>query len=444
MAYTYNPATGQFETGTPTGTPFVDESGQQIFNPSSFAPLADRGAGLLNYQDYLRPDGTFMYGQANPLYDAAGQYEGVGNDPYRRAAQALLSMGVYDPEQVLRMTARDARFNPQQLAQTLQQMMQEGRERGDANSGGQAWLDQISPFIPLAGAGLGAAGFLGGAGAFSGAGAGGYGIEYGLGAADFAGMGGTAAGAAAGEAANYFDFPDVRPIDGGVPNYFDIPDTSITNPGGDVPNYFDYPDVSPISGLPGGTQVPMSLDEFIKSLTNVTSGGTYQVPWGNLLGAILEGVGNFSRSDDLRDLFKEARDSDLWRGQQPRYFDPLYAAATQGLGNTDYGRSIMEDAAEAAAPFGLNLSTNQVRGMGEALNRGTTDYIRALGPLAMGRPMDASIYTNLGSQMVNAGASPWGALGYGLESLFTGQQPSALQQYQGTPRNQTLPEFLRV
>ena len=47
MAYTYNPATGQFETGTPTGTPFVDESGQQIFNPSSFAPLADRGAGLL-------------------------------------------------------------------------------------------------------------------------------------------------------------------------------------------------------------------------------------------------------------------------------------------------------------------------------------------------------------------------------------------------------------
>lgn len=166
--------------------------------------------------------------------------------------------------------------------------------------------------------------------------------------------------------------------------------------------------------------------------------GNYQFPYANALGGLLEMYGRQQQTNTLQSMMQQAIDSDLWRGQQSRYFEPLNQAATQGLGNTAYGQSIANQAAAKQASMGYNMSGNQMHAVAQGLNKGTLDYINAVGPLATGRGGQANAIAGMGSQIANAQQGMYGAAGNLFGNIAQGQQPSLGQQIQGQQPNKSL------
>lgn len=110
-----------------------------------------------------------------------------------------------------------------------------------------------------------------------------------------------------------------------------------------------------------------------------------KIPAGNLASGILAAKMGQKNLQGLKDMQQKAIDSDLWRPQQSRYFEPAYDAATKGIGNTAYGQSIASDTNRNMAAQGYNMSGNQMHEVAQGLNRGSMDYLKAVGPLATGR-----------------------------------------------------------
>lgn len=168
--------------------------------------------------------------------------------------------------------------------------------------------------------------------------------------------------------------------------------------------------------------------------------GGYQFPWKDVIGSVLEGYGANQQANTLERLMDKAIGSDMWRSQAPRYYEPLYEATTKGIGGTAYGDAITNKTLASLASRGYNTSGNVAPDVARALNAGTTDYVRAVTPLAMGRG-ESNAATALAPGVANAQNGVWGALGYGLGSVANGKQPNLYQQlFQGTPRNNTLSE----
>ena len=135
-------------------------------------------------------------------------------------------------------------------------------------------------------------------------------------------------------------------------------------------------------------------------------------------------------------------DSDLWRPQQPRYFEPLYNAATQGVGNTAYGQSILDSTDRFAASKGYGSSTNAFTGGARALDQGTNEYIRSLTPLATGRGGLGDTMSRFAGPIAGTMSGQSGALGAGIEAILNGNQPTGAQSIHGMPRNQTLLDII--
>jgi hypothetical protein len=169
------------------------------------------------------------------------------------------------------------------------------------------------------------------------------------------------------------------------------------------------------------------------------------MPWGNLAGAVLEYMGSQKAGQTAENLMQQQMESDQWRGQQGRYFEPLYEAATRGIGDTDYGRSIAESTARKMASQGYDMSGNMPMEIAKSLQGGTTDYLRAVGPLAMGRG-ESQAPGQFAPAMMGAAQAPYGIAGYGLDQIIKnwpsgggGSQPSSslgsggsFQNYQPT------------
>lgn len=175
--------------------------------------------------------------------------------------------------------------------------------------------------------------------------------------------------------------------------------------------------------------------------TSTPGGGSYQFPYKNIAGAVLEYMGQRQAGKSAESLLQQAINSDQWRGQQPRYFEPLYQAATKGIGDTPYGRSIAESTGRTASAQGYNMSGNMLADIAKSLNLGTTDYMRALTPLATGRG-ESPAFSTFGPQISGAKQGQYGAVGYGLENIFQGDQPTSLEQMYGKPKNQNLLQYV--
>lgn len=143
---------------------------------------------------------------------------------------------------------------------------------------------------------------------------------------------------------------------------------------------------------------------------------------GNLLGAGIGAWGSQQAAGDQRQLIQDIINSDLWRSQQPRYFEPLHQAATQGIGNTAYGQSIADATARKMASMGYNLSGNQMHEVAQGLNRGTVDYINAVQPLATGRPANTQAMAQVGQGAINSQQQAYGNIGYGLGQILNSAQ----------------------
>lgn len=170
--------------------------------------------------------------------------------------------------------------------------------------------------------------------------------------------------------------------------------------------------------------------------------GGYSFPWGNVIGALLEYMNQGDVLKAQKELMQQAIDSDLWRPQQPRYFEPLYDAVTKGIGNTAYGQSIAEATDRFGASKGYGSSSNMLQEIARGLNQGTNQYVSAIAPLAMGRGGQGSTMAQFAPGITGAMQGQSGALGAGLQSIISGSQPTYAQQQRGTPRNQTLSELI--
>lgn len=172
--------------------------------------------------------------------------------------------------------------------------------------------------------------------------------------------------------------------------------------------------------------------------------GSYQFPYANVIGSLLGYRAARDQQQTMRDLMQMSINSDQWRGQQGRYNEPLYQAATQGIGNTAYGQSIAQQTAATDAAKGYNMSGNMLHDIAQGLNSGTMNYINAVGPLAMGRQPDTRNLGTLGMGLSGAIGTQANALGSGIESVISGQQPTlwnqlaSIQSGQGPMSNQNL------
>ncbi len=167
--------------------------------------------------------------------------------------------------------------------------------------------------------------------------------------------------------------------------------------------------------------------------------GNYQTPWGDLLGGLVGAYGANKNMNLQKDLMQQVINSDLWRGQQGRYNEPLYNAATQGIGNTAYGKSITDQTGRALSARGYNMSGNEMTDTAQALNKGTLDYVNAIGPLATGRAPNQGALAGMSQGISGAQNQLYGNLGYGIQSGINGQQPSAVDQvFGGQPKNNGL------
>ncbi len=169
--------------------------------------------------------------------------------------------------------------------------------------------------------------------------------------------------------------------------------------------------------------------------------GAYKFPWQQSIAAALQLYSANQQGKTAKDLQQQMMDSDQWRTQQPRYFEPIFDAATKGIGETAYGQSIANAAARKSASMGYNLSPNQTMEIARGLNTGSMDAVRAMTPLATGRGESQSFGT-FGPAQIAAQNQQLGAIGYGLGSIFQGNQPNMAQQIGGQPTNKNLYESM--
>jgi len=207
---------------------------------------------------------------------------------------------------------------------------------------------------------------------------------------------------------------------GGLPDWLKNP-SNINS----VLKALGIPGLAPTGGATGGPQVP----------------GQYQFPYGDILNAGLGYLSNRQGQATQERLMDKAINSDLFRTEQPKYFEPAYQAATQGIGNTPYGQSIADASTRKMASMGYNMSGNQISQLGQDLNRGTVDYMNAIGPYARGNGGVGSTIASMTPGIMQSQVGQNNSLGYGLGSILGGQQPTSNQQRTGTPPNQNLLQY---
>lgn len=185
-----------------------------------------------------------------------------------------------------------------------------------------------------------------------------------------------------------------------------------------------------------------NMSPFLRQILGLPSSGDpnkpdpYRFPYGNIITAGLGVGGEMARQKSLQNTMSQVLNADQWNSEAPKYRQPLYDAATQGIGNTAYGRSLADASARKMSSMGYNMSGNQMNDVAQSLNAGTTQYIGALSPLAMGRAPDTRALAPLGLGMAESQGNLYNALNYGAQSVLRGDQSTGI----GQPR-QTLPQI---
>jgi hypothetical protein len=161
------------------------------------------------------------------------------------------------------------------------------------------------------------------------------------------------------------------------------------------------------------------------------------LPYGALASMLVQMLGSQDVKNTLKGMFDQTMAADPWNSQMGKYQQPLFDAATKGIGDTEYGHSIASSIARQNAARGYNMSGNMATDIARGLNSGTADYIRAMTPLAMGRAPDTSSAGQLGLGMGLAQSGLYNALGMGLSSILNGNktQQTGTQQQQGGSQN---------
>jgi len=245
---------------------------------------------------------------------------------------------------------------------------------------------------------------------------------------------------------------------GGVPDLDTVIDFGVQQPPAPVttgtpttvnPNVSSTPNLGNIvAGVTGSGALGNAVGAFTGSSGTGAGSGSYQFPWANVIGGILEAYGQNNYRNDLQALMERAlNESDPFKAQRPRYFEPLYQAATQGVGGTPYGEAIANSTLRklsSTGDAGYDITGLGANTLAKNLNSASLDYVKALTPLT-GASFQANTgaASTLGQGAAQAGLGTGGALGSVFSSAMTGQQPSSIERiFGGKQANQTLPQYL--
>ena len=327
---------------------------------------------------------------------------------------------------------------------------------GAAASGGAGalGLDAITAADIGAYGGFGDLASMGGAEALSGAGTAGLdaitAADMAAGDAMLGGMGqdyGTFLGDLAnGGVAGTANLDTVLPTQGTTVPTGQAATTTLPPGGGTLANVVGSGDIE--DAQLGSDMLKNSGQTYEQFLNALKTGGAYQFPWGQVIGAVMEAYGQDNYRDDLLEVMNRAiTESDPFRTQRPRYFEPLYQAATQGVGGTPYGEAIANSTLRklsSTGDAGYDITGLGANTLAKNLNSASLDYVKALTPLTgAGFQANTGAATNVGQQAAQAGMGQSGALGSAFSSIMNGNQPSSLERlFGGKQANQTFPQFL--
>jgi len=136
-------------------------------------------------------------------------------------------------------------------------------------------------------------------------------------------------------------------------------------------------------------------------------------------------------------LMQQQINSDQWRGEQSKYFQPLYDTATKGIGGTAYGDAVSSETARKMASLGYNVSGNQMTEIAKSLDSGANQRIAALAPLAMGRG-ESTAYSNFGNAAMSGQQGQNAAFGYGVNQIANSSVPTGLEGLFNSKPGQTV------
>jgi hypothetical protein len=220
-----------------------------------------------------------------------------------------------------------------------------------------------------------------------------------------------------------------------------VPTGGVSNAGSLTPGFFPSETSYPVTGGMSNTTGTGGGG----SNTQTPQPGGYQFPYGSVLMSILHAYGLQDNKQLYEDLVSKLSNPAIvnpWSTQQSQYWGPLQNAVTQGIGNTDYGKSIAKSVASMDSAKGYNMSGNMLHDIAQGLHSGTMDFVKALTPLAMGQQTDFSGLTSAVNGQAQTTGGQYMALGNVLDSILTGQQPSTGQQVKGQPPNQNFAQYM--
>ena len=198
-----------------------------------------------------------------------------------------------------------------------------------------------------------------------------------------------------------------------------------------------------------------TLAQALGLMSQPSSTGEYQFPFGKVLGGLLESYGAGQQRNDLMSyLDKSLEYADPFHSQRPQYqtqFRQLTQDPSNFFKDPAISRAIglQQDAtSRKLASQGYNMSGNFATdvaqsGMDTAFKQYmpyTTMISNAAGA-QFGPGQAGQIAANTGGQIAGLDPQIMGGLGSAFQSILSGSQPSYLEQIFGTQRNQNLAQL---
>ena len=163
---------------------------------------------------------------------------------------------------------------------------------------------------------------------------------------------------------------------------------------------------------------------------------SYKFPWANVAGGILDLLNRRSTSNDNRGMMQDLIDA-AERAREPR--EPFWGlakdAATKGIGDTPFGANITDATLRQLASRGYNYSGNSPHEVAKGLTGGTNAYLNALHPYTQANVGNLEgLMSSLAPGMMAGDKNS--SLGYILEQILKGEQPSQASKMQGAKPNE--------
>lgn len=238
---------------------------------------------------------------------------------------------------------------------------------------------------------------------------------------------------------------------GGTPSFGESLGSALRNPGG-----LGGAGTGLLSQL--GTGVLGTAANVGSALLGDSDGkGSYQFPWGNVIGSVIGAVGANNASDTYADALRYAVDkADPFSAERPyyqgqlkqMYTDPNYFSTSpvmKGLVDTS-----LDQAQRKLASQGYNYSGNTPSELAKLATNESFKYAQSQQDMTA---KAAGAYTGPGAAGTIAGQGAqtqvglnnqlYGNLGAGFQSVINGAQPTAAQQVNGAQPNQSLADVFK-